>query len=270
MNKTALFLTALLPTCLLYGCIRDNHSSLENSTSSISSKQSPSEHSVSSDGASEELDSSFNPSHYSSEYPSTVSSEPTSALPDPSEQHISLSVPAITQENGYYCGPAVLQSLLAYHGIHASQDELAAELHTDPVTGTEYEDLARMATDRLNTEDRSDQPTLIYRAEMFKDKPFTDEEADLFLSRLAEKLKNGDPFFVGLNCAVTRPQDGISATHLVLICGMTYNPQTGEILRIDMMDPSYLSQRDGTAFFTFPTETIIEAIRECEEGAYVW
>ncbi|MDO4467246.1 MAG: C39 family peptidase [Bacillota bacterium] len=60
-----------------------------------------------------------------------------------------LQVPTYVQETSYYCSVAALQSVMAYHGIYVSQVELATDLRTDPVTGTEYEDLARVATKRM-------------------------------------------------------------------------------------------------------------------------
>lgn len=60
-----------------------------------------------------------------------------------------LDIPQYVQETGYYCAVACLQSVMGYHGLYATQEELAKDLNTDPITGTEYEDLARVATSRI-------------------------------------------------------------------------------------------------------------------------
>ena len=48
------------------------------------------------------------------------------------------------QETSYYCVPACIQMALRYHAIESTQQHLAQQLHTDPVTGTEYVDMARV------------------------------------------------------------------------------------------------------------------------------
>lgn len=274
-NFPPIFLAAIL---FFTGCSQNQRTSTSSplpSSSAASSSAQSSKENVETNARLSQSSTAFHFQTETSEDQSIPTIDPSSNQDQITSQNGSLEiisnpVPAATQETRYYCGPAVLQSLLAYHGITASQEELAAQLKTDPVTGTEYEDLARVASIRIFGQEPVDEKASGYRAEMYKTRPFSDEEADLFLSRLASDLGNGDPVFIGLNCATTRPQDGVDAVHLVLAYGMSRDPKTQEIVSVDVMDPSYLAQKDGTAYFTIPTATLIQAIRDCKEGAYVW
>ncbi len=60
-----------------------------------------------------------------------------------------LSVPQSVQENGYFCVPACLQMVLAFHGIVQTQSILALQMNTSSITGTEYIDLARVVNQYL-------------------------------------------------------------------------------------------------------------------------
>lgn len=276
MTRKNFFSLCLAALLFLMGCSQNQAVSSSSRSSSSSNPAPSSSDDFSTKASFDEISSRSSSQNETSEnrlVPAddhSSSQDQAAANQNVSLEVISNPVPAVTQENAYYCGPAVLQSLLAYHGITASQEELANELKTHPVTGTEYEDLARVASIRIFGQEPADDQASGYRAEMYKTRPFTDEEADLFLSRLAADLCNGDPVFIGLNCATTRPQDGVDAVHLVLAYGMQRDPQTQEIVSVEVMDPSYLAQKDGTAYFTIPTATLVQAIRDCKEGAYVW
>src|SRR3989344_2310259 len=57
-----------------------------------------------------------------------------------------LKIPYQKQENDYYCGPAVLSSLLGYFGKNLSQKEIAKLTKTKPPPhGTENHEMAKMS-----------------------------------------------------------------------------------------------------------------------------
>lgn len=60
----------------------------------------------------------------------------------PPSNHI--SVDYLPQENGYYCGPAVVQMVLSYVAVdYPSQSQLATEMETDPIEGVTYTNMMR-------------------------------------------------------------------------------------------------------------------------------
>ena len=56
-----------------------------------------------------------------------------------------MNIPYHKQITDYYCGPASLQMVLEYFGIHTSQQKLAEHLNTTPDNGTDHSDLIRVA-----------------------------------------------------------------------------------------------------------------------------
>lgn len=56
-----------------------------------------------------------------------------------------LNVPRFEQENDWFCGPAVLQSVLAYYGINKSQKEIARESNSTKKYGSFLSDMVAFA-----------------------------------------------------------------------------------------------------------------------------
>lgn len=56
-----------------------------------------------------------------------------------------LNVPRFEQENDWFCGPAVLQSVLAYYGINKSQKEIATESNATKKYGSFLSDMVLFA-----------------------------------------------------------------------------------------------------------------------------
>jgi len=54
-----------------------------------------------------------------------------------------MNVPFFKQQTDWFCGPAVIQSVLAAFGIEATQKELATELGTASWKGTDRADMGR-------------------------------------------------------------------------------------------------------------------------------
>lgn len=179
-------------------------------------------------------------------------------------------IPAAVQEESFYCAPAVMQSLLACHGIHVEQSLLAVQMHTDPVTGTEYEDLARVASEYIFGKEPACDLDAGYRAAVFKDTGFNRSDMDLFLKRAGADLQNGDPVIAGVDNTVLHPELGIQGVHVILLTGMNKAASSNEIVSFTAMDPSYVWQKSNPAFFTISTQQLYEAFAACKEPGYVW
>lgn len=57
-----------------------------------------------------------------------------------------MNIPYHRQITDYYCGPASLQMVFEYFGLHKSQRYLAKQLQTQRDDGTDHSDLIRVAT----------------------------------------------------------------------------------------------------------------------------
>ena len=169
-----------------------------------------------------------------------------------------IDLPHMVQENAYYCGPAALQSVLSYHGINYSQDELANLLHTSSLTGTEYADLARVATSLIfpngNGKYQFVLPNETHRQQ--------------FEQHLIEDLKNNDPVFVSIDNFVMY-EDCPSAVHQVVVNGVVI--ENDKITTIYFMDPSYTRQ-DATygALKKTTMDQLWNAMIQNKEPGYVY
>lgn len=57
---------------------------------------------------------------------------------------VMLDFPPVKQATAFTCGPAVLESALAYYGFDISEHRLAAELNTTFENGTEHDEIAKL------------------------------------------------------------------------------------------------------------------------------
>lgn len=186
-----------------------------------------------------------------------------------SNESIRLAVPQILQETNYYCAVACLQMVLAYHGIEASQDTLAAVLNTSPVTGTEYEDLAREASIYIfgKVPENNTQPG--YRALLWNRNEGTNPMKEQFFTRTNTDLRSGDPVFIALNPAMVY-EEGTDAVHEVVLYGADFDEQ-GNATHYYCIDP-YGKYQDidfgGKKVFT--ADELWNAMNNNPEPGYVW
>ena len=141
-----------------------------------------------------------------------------------------IEIPQYVQETNYYCAVACLQSVMAYHGLYETQDVLAEELNTHHITGTEYEDLARVATNRIFANGGGQYSYCI---------PSSDEDRALFEERVIQDMKTSDPVFCSINNAVMYG-DVPDVVHEVVLVGVTV--EDGHIVKAIFFDPSYSRQ----------------------------
>lgn len=140
-----------------------------------------------------------------------------------------IDLPHKVQENAYYCVPAALQSVLEYHGVFKTQDELAILLNTSSVTGTEYEDLACVATQLIFPNGKGKYQFVIPKK----------TARQQFEKHLIDDLKNNDPVFVSIDNYIMY-EDCPSAVHQIIVNGIII--ENGQIKTVYFMDPSYTRQ----------------------------
>lgn len=183
---------------------------------------------------------------------------------------VRLDVPQCVQENAYYCGCACAQMVLRYHDIEISQDELAKELHTHPVTGTEYEDLARVINHHVFKKAEITDMDPGYRVQTLAMNDTDPMIAKTFENRVKQDLASNDPVFVAVDVQALYPELN-RGNHLILVIGYRCYERSERIAVYDILDPSYVVQ-DAVygGWKTVPAQELIHAIISNEEPAYIW
>lgn len=181
---------------------------------------------------------------------------------------ISIPLVAHIQETNYYCVPACVQSVLELHGLNVSQKELADQMHTHEVTGTEYADLARVINSYVfDTETPvAGQPG--YRVQTLTPHESSNEAKALFFERIKTDLNSSDPIF----CAIDRSgifSDLSSANHMILVTGGEMDPDTKELISLTIFDP-YPYENKGGPFFTVSADQLWDSLAQNIEPAYIW
>lgn len=183
--------------------------------------------------------------------------------------HIRLNVPQSVQETSYYCGCAAAQMVLRYHGNEISQDDLAKELHTHPITGTEYADLARVLNHHLFGKEELTAIDPGYRVHTLA----VNDDSDIaltFESRVKQDLASNDPVIVAVDVQALYPELN-RGNHFVVVIGYRCNEQSERIAVYDILDPSYVVQ-DAVygGWKTVPADELMQAIVSNVEPAYIW
>ena len=181
---------------------------------------------------------------------------------------VRIPVPQRIQENGHYCGPACLQMVLAYHGIERTQAQLAEELHTSMVTGTEYADMARVLNTYLFDCEIPGAGQPGYRPVYLVPGKVTEDDMALLKERILRDIATNDPVFIAVNMQELYPQLP-KVNHFVLISG--YQMRNNEILYWYIVDPYAKVQHpsyQGLKIFT--PEEIQRALNTNTEPAYIW
>lgn len=181
---------------------------------------------------------------------------------------ISIPLVAHMQETSYYCVPACVQSVLELHGLNISQQELADQMHTHTVTGTEYADLARVINSYVfDTETpAAGQPG--YRVQTLDPRESSDEAKALFFERIKTDLNSNDPIF----CAIDRNgifNDLSSANHMILVTGGEMDADTKELISLTIFDP-YPYENKGGPFFSVSADQLWDSLVQNVEPAYIW
>lgn len=174
------------------------------------------------------------------------------------------------QENNYFCVPACLQMVLKYKGIEKTQMELANELNTKPITGTEYIDLVRVANKYLFADSEIGPNDPGYHIEELERYDTNPEIAKTFEKRVRLDISTNDPIFVAIDLNALYPHLS-SANHMIVVTGYALYAGTDNIAYYYYIDPSYTVQDENYGGLkTVTSENLINAIVVNEEPAYIW
>ena len=181
---------------------------------------------------------------------------------------VKISLPQSLQETNYYCGPACLQMILANFGIQVSQSELAKQIKTDSITGSEYEDMARVLNSYLFAD--VDLSRSGYRVQTHTR---SDEKASAlvqFESRVRKNIDDGYPSVIAIDLNKIYPQLP-SANHVVVCNGYIKKFNSQEIAFYYIIDP-YDKVQDATygGLKVVTPQELIDAIIDNVEPAYIW
>lgn len=173
------------------------------------------------------------------------------------------------QENGYYCVPACVQMILKLHGIEMSQTQLAKEMNTSSITGTEYVDLARVINKyRFNNEHPRDGEAG-YRVCTLDVGVWNDETFRLLEERIKANIASNDPVLIAINLQTLYPELP-NANHQVLLTGYTLD-ENGNIMSYYIVDPYYEVQDETyKGLKIFDKNIIYQALTDNVEPAYIW
>ncbi|MCR5794005.1 MAG: C39 family peptidase, partial [Solobacterium sp.] len=172
------------------------------------------------------------------------------------------------QEKTHYGGAAVVQMILRSHGIEKTQADLAAELNTSTVTGTEYADAARVLNTYLFSCEVPGPADPGYRVEYLTPGSVGSSVMDKLRDRVVRDVRTLDPIIIAINTNVLYP-DLPKANHFVLITG--YRTVDDVITEYYIVDPSpdvQNSEYAGLKVFTI--EEIRRAFDTNSEPAYIW
>ncbi|MEG0709660.1 MAG: C39 family peptidase [Longicatena sp.] len=193
---------------------------------------------------------------------STPKTEPNTKVLLPIHQRI--------QENSYYCVPACLQMVLNHHGITMSQERLAIEMNTSAKTGTEYEDLKRVANKYIFHNENVGVNDIGYHVQTIKRLDTNPQIKNDFEQRVKQDMKSGDPVFVAVDLQALYPNLP-TANHVILVTGYVLAQDSSQIAKYYYIDPYHKVQDETYGGLKIVTsEELIYALVNGEEPAYIW
>lgn len=183
-------------------------------------------------------------------------------LPIELEKYL-LSIPQFVQENSYYNGPACVQMVLGFHGIELSQEQLAQELNTSSITGTEYEDIQRVVNKYVFGKENISENEFGYHLQL-------GTETNLLEERIMADMESKDPVFIALD-GNTLYEGASQGNHLVIIVGFAKYKNTDTVAYYYFIDPWEL-QRDETfgGLKSVTPEDLKKSLINNSEPAYIW
>lgn len=188
----------------------------------------------------------------------------------PISKKVNLSMTQSVQETNYYCVPACVQMILRHFGFEVSQESLAQEMKTHPVTGTEYVDMAITLNNYLFNKGLASINEPGYHIQTIAINNQDPQIAIDFEKRVIEDIDTSYPVFTAVNTQTLYP-DLPPANHMILITGYALHKNSDRVAFYYAIDP-YTKVQDsvngGSKIFT--SEELINAIILNEEPAYLW
>lgn len=173
------------------------------------------------------------------------------------------------QENNFYCGPAVVKTILQYFGIDRTQGQLAEAMHTSSITGTEYADIAQVLNQEVFHRENPGYQENGYHVHTLPIQNNSPDEKKNWQLRMRKNIDDGYPSILAVDMHTLYPQMK-RANHFVICVGYLAD-QENEITYFYILDPFYGVQDEtygGLKYFS-PTE-LWSAIAENEEPAYIY
>ena len=159
---------------------------------------------------------------------------------------------------------------LAHFGINISQQTLAAEMKTHPVTGTEYADMAVTLNRHLFNKEVAVGSDPGYRVQVIGSSDSEAQISSLLEKRIRTNVNDGYPTFVAVNMGVLYDRDS-SANHMILVIGYKTHNSSDEIesyYTIDPFSPVHINGNNGYRWFS--KESVVGALVKNTEPAYIW
>ena len=179
---------------------------------------------------------------------------------------VNISLKQSVQENEYFCSPACAQMVLHLHNIYMSQSEIASEMNTVPITGTEYIYFSKVINKYIFGKETISDNESGYRVQTISGKDYY----SLFENRAKIDLDYGDPMFVAIEVSVLYPELNVSGNHMVVVSGYI-SDENGNITDYYIVDPSYLVQDEVYAGLKLVSAIELKnAMLKSEEPAYIW
>lgn len=199
------------------------------------------------------------------------SQQPADQTPIITGSKVVYPVTRSVQKKSWYCGPAAIQMLLNHYGLKADQDTLAKELNTSSVTGTEYEDMARVTSNYVFGKPPASNDDPGFRAWVGKSGQFTSDMQSDFIHHLKEDMETKDVLIAAIDLLTLYPDLEFDKgfVHVVLINGIMMD-DTGQIQEIRIEDPSYRIEYQDEADHWFEMTHFLEAMNQCAEPGYIW
>lgn len=170
------------------------------------------------------------------------------------------------QETEYYCAPACAQMLFKLHDIYMSQKEIAIEMNTVPITGTEYIDFARVINKYVFGKEIVLDGEPGYRVQNVLNGDYYQK----FEQRVKIDVNSGDPLFVSVDVSKLYPKLNVSANHMVIITGFSCDFE-GNIINYYLVDPWYLVQDEiYKGLKVVSANELKNAMLASNEPAYIW
>ena len=187
------------------------------------------------------------------------------------KQHnkVMINMKLYMQENNYFCGPAVVKTILHHFGIDKTQNQLAKELHTSPTSGTEYADIAQVLNQAIFHRKNPGFQEGGYHVQTLPIQDDRPEEKRNWELRMRKNIDDGYPSILAIDMHTLYPQ--MKRVNHFIICVGYLTDQDNQILYFYILDPFYGVQDEiygGLKYFT--TNELWSASVENVEPAYLY
>ena len=184
-------------------------------------------------------------------------------------QRVKIDLELYIQENNYFCGPAVIRTILHHFNIDKSQNELAKEMHTSSVTGTEYIEMAQVLNREIFHNTNPSYGEAGYHIQTLPLRDYQKDVKIIWQPRMRKNIDDGYPSILAVNMHTLYPHMK-QVNHFVICMGYLLD-QDNQVEYYYLLDPFYGVQDEvyrGLKYYT-PDE-LWSAIVENEEPAYIY